>query len=96
MTDYQQWRGLLEIDRDAGQAKGCAFRRFKRLSATLVEGRDYIVLHHQDDATAIARLRDAGRIYQNSVNVILLSPSTAKRLLDTLPVPPGHSVQSKQ
>jgi hypothetical protein len=84
MTDYRQWRSLREIDCEAGQAKGSAFRRFKRLGTMLVETRDYIVLHHQADAEAIAALRASGRIYQSSVNVILLSASAAQRILEVL------------
>ncbi|MGH8504877.1 MAG: hypothetical protein ACRETM_02800 [Stenotrophobium sp.] len=83
MIDYQQWRSLLEIDREAGQIKGSAFHSFKQLGATLTETQDYIVLHHQQDAAAIANLRATGRIYRNSVNVILLSTGAAQRLLDT-------------
>ncbi|HUP92635.1 MAG TPA: hypothetical protein VM074_10345 [Solimonas sp.] len=80
MSDYPEWASLRELDGLEGVDKGCAFRAFKRLEAGLVEGRDYALLHHGDDAVAIAALRRAGRIYASSVNIVLLAPALVPAL----------------
>src|SRR3546814_8734307 len=50
------------------------------------EGRDFVVLHHEHDAGAIAELRESARIYASSVNVTLLHPGAAETLLAALAV----------
>lgn len=87
MNVYRQWRSLREIDLAAGRPKGSGFRLFKRMNTQWQEGRDFIVLHHEHDADAIAQLRDRARIYAGSVNVVLLHPATAETLLAALAAP---------
>lgn len=84
MNAYPQWRSLREIDLAAGQIKGSSFRLFKHMNRHWQEGRDFVVLHHQHDADTIVQLRDSGRIYTNSVNVVLLHPTVADALLAAL------------
>lgn len=74
MNAYRDWQTFREIDTAAGWIKGTAFRRFKQIESGFREGTDYRVLHHQHDQSAIAQLRAAGRIYDSSVNVVLLAP----------------------
>lgn len=87
MNAYPQWCSLREIDLTAGQTKGSSFRLFKRMNAQWQEGRDFVVLHHERHANAIAQLRNSGRIYANSVNVVLLHPRAAQLLLAALSTP---------
>ena len=42
------------------------------------------VLHHDDDRAAIARWREAGRIYASTVNLLLLSPPLARAVRDQM------------
>ncbi|HVT36960.1 MAG TPA: hypothetical protein VHE37_15325 [Nevskiaceae bacterium] len=80
MSDYRGWITLREIDARLGQSKGTAFRRFKQLEPALREGADFVVLDAQRDRAQIDALRAQQRIYASSINVILLSPSSAQRL----------------
>jgi len=80
-TNHAQWRSLRELDEQAGWSKGTAFRRFRALESQAREHRDFVLLRHDQHAAAIAELRSTGRIYAGSVNVVLLSPEWAKRLL---------------
>ena len=89
MSDYPDWVGLREIDLRAGTGKGAAFRAFKALAPNLVEGTDYRVLDPHKDREVIDALRHAGRIYATSVRVVLLAPTTARRLTDVLGVVSG-------
>src|SRR3546814_1302200 len=66
MKAYPQWRSLREIDLAASQSKGASFRLFKRMNSQWQEGRDFVVLHHEHDAGAIAELRESARIYASS------------------------------
>lgn len=84
MACYQGWLSLREIDTAAGTRKGAAFRCFKRLEATLADGRDYIVLRADRDRDAISALRAQDRIYDSSVNVLLLSAAVAAHLAAAL------------
>lgn len=87
MSPYRNWLSLCEIDRQAGTAKGAAFRCFKRLERGLREGVDYCLLHAERDREVIDQLRQCGRIYAGSVNVVLLAPETARCLVDVLSAP---------
>jgi hypothetical protein len=89
MNAYRQWRTLREIDLAAQRPKGSGFRAFKRMKARWHEGRDFLVLDHEKDAGSIGRLRDEGRIYAGSVNVVLLSGAAADTLLDHLATAPS-------
>ena len=76
------WLTLRELDERKGLPKGATFRRFRDAEPRLAEGRDYRVLHARQNADEIAALRAADRIYRTSVNVVLLSPALARRLLE--------------
>jgi hypothetical protein len=87
MSDYPGWRSLRELDAAQGLTKGSAFRAFKQMEPQLQERRDYLVLHYDDNRADIENLRQSGRIYDSSVNVVLLSPDTCvtlRKLLETL------------
>lgn len=77
-------RSFRELDGLAGTPKGSAFRCFKAIAPELAEHRDYRLLRPDTDAAEIARLRQDGRIYASSVNVVLLAPATAERILAML------------
>ena len=79
-----RWRTLRELDLAAARDKGAAFRIFKRLAGEYREGTDYVVLHHEADATAVNALREQQRVYANSINVVLLSPAFAAAVLAAL------------
>lgn len=74
------WLTLLELDRRLGQAKGTAFRAFKRREARWREGHDFRVLQPERDGAEIAALRSAGRVYASSRAVILLSDAAAAQI----------------
>lgn len=69
-----------ELDRAAGREKGAAFRCFKRLDPAPVEGEDFHLLRPEADADRLAELRETGRIYPASINVVLMEPATAERV----------------
>jgi AcrR family transcriptional regulator len=91
MNDYPAWQTLREIDAAAGTAKGTAFRRFRDLERELQAGVDYRVLHHAEDRETIASLRNSGRIYAGSVNVVLIAEALAQRIGAALQTGPGTS-----
>lgn len=78
------WLTLREIDQQARQPKGAAFRAFKQLEPQLKENHDYQLLRTGQDLTHIEELRGAGRIYRSSRNVLLLSAQTARRIAESL------------
>ena len=80
MNLYRDWQTLREIDEQRALPKGTAFRHFKSLEPGLVETQDYLVLHHEQHRQTIEQLRSARRIYDSSINVLLLSPQVAARL----------------
>lgn len=84
MNDYPAWQTLREIDAAAGTAKGSAFRRFRALEAQLQPGIDYRVLHHAEHRDTITALRNSGRIYAGSINVVLLAEAAAQRIATAL------------
>ena len=84
MSAYPDWVSLREIDSRAGAVKGTAFRTFKTLEPMLSEGRDYCLLDTHEHAADIAALKAEGRIYSSSVNVLLLSPASARQVLATM------------
>lgn len=69
----QDTYSLKEIDEARGVAKGTAFSAFKQIREALVEGRDFIYLSHESDAAEIEDLRRSGRIYESSMNAVLLT-----------------------
>ena len=71
-----------ELDGLHQRSKGTAFRAFKRLEKSLREGEHYYYLDAQSHGTEITQLREAGRIYAASVNVVLLTEA-GYRLLES-------------
>lgn len=84
MDDYQDWLTLLDLDRAAGLPKGSAFRCFKRLIPTFIEGTDFIVLDHQRNAALASRLHASDRLYRSSIHPVLLAPASAARVRERL------------
>lgn len=83
-TPYPDAATLRELDRAAGAPKGTAFRCFKRLLPAFEEGVDYVVLHYQNDEERVASLRRRGRIYANSLNVVVLGPRAAQAVAEAM------------
>lgn len=75
---------LKEIDEERGDTKGTAFLAFKQLKESFDEGRDYYYLSASEDSAEIDRLRDAGRLYQTTVNAILLTEGGYSAVVDYL------------
>lgn len=84
MTASGEWRTLRELDREAGVAKGAAFRAFKALEPGLREGVDFRQLDPARDSAGYAALRKAGRLYPASPRPLLLNPALAARILAAL------------
>ncbi len=84
MNDYQNWLSLRDIDQASGTTKGAGFRAFREIETQLTQTVDFLLLHHREDAEAIAALRSNGKIYPGSINVILLSPAVGQRLIEML------------
>ena len=82
--DYSGWLSLRELDTELGLGKGNSFRAFKRLLPRLVEGRDFVVLDHQNHSALAAKLHAADRLYRSSVNPVLLAPVAAALLRQNL------------
>ena len=70
-----------ELDGLHQRPKGTAFRAFKRLEQSLREGEHYHYLDAQSHGAEIAQLRETGRIYAASINVVLLTEA-GYRLLE--------------
>lgn len=64
-----------EIDQEHGTRKGEAFIAFKRLKDGFEEEQDFVYLDAVADMEEIAALRDAGRVYTASINVVLITES---------------------
>ena len=79
-----EWVTLRELDRQAGQPKGAAFRAFKRLAPRWREERDYRVLDAGRDRAEVESLRAAERVYASSRAIILLAPAAARQIADAL------------
>lgn len=76
------WKSFRELDEAWGARKGTAFLAFKRALPSLREGTDFIYLNHHQQQDEIAQLRAADRIYVSSVNVVLITAATARKLCD--------------
>jgi len=74
------WHGFRELDQALGLPKGSAFRTFKAIRQQLQEGSDFRVVPHGRETELIQSLRQAGRIYESSINVVLLSAETKQQL----------------
>lgn len=73
MAKAEKTWSLKEIDSSRGDRKGTAFLAFKQLRESFDEGRDYYYLNSAQDGREIEKLRSAGRIYETTVNAILLT-----------------------
>lgn len=79
-----------EMDRIHACSKGAAFRAFKALGATLVEGQDFHCCDRRFDGEAFDALEASGRVYRGTVNGVLLAPS-AQAAIGALLNSAGHS-----
>ncbi len=84
MSAYPDWLSLRDLDSRAGLPKGAAFRVFKRLEPQLREGLDFVLLDQQHAQQTIAVLKEQGRAYQSTVNLVLLHPDAARHILSVL------------
>lgn len=84
MSKQDHFWSLKETDAAHGAEKGAAFKAFKQLKEGLDEGSDYYYLRAGQDDGEIESLRNQGRIYENSVNAILLTDSGYEAILDYL------------
>jgi hypothetical protein len=73
-----------ELDQQAGLPKGRAFKAFKRLDPPLQEGDDFLLLSPQQHGESIRQLRQSGRIYPASIQVVLLHEAAAQRIAEQL------------
>ncbi|MDD9892849.1 MAG: hypothetical protein OXT49_04995 [Gammaproteobacteria bacterium] len=83
-VDLSNFTSFRELDVQYAQDKGWAFKRFKHLNTELVEGEDYVWFHQLDDAKLINQLREAGRIYASTANLVMLSPSGTTKITQDL------------
>lgn len=75
---------LKEVDEARGSAKGTAFMAFKQLREGFDEGRDFYYLNGEQDGPEIETLRSKGRLYENSINAVLLTESGYWAVMDYL------------
>lgn len=80
---HKTW-SLKEIDESRGERKGTAFLAFKQLKESFDEGRDFYYLNSAQDTGEIEKLRAAGRIYETTVNAILLTENGYSSIVDYL------------
>lgn len=76
-----------ELDERLGRPKGSAFRAFKALGATLVEGRDFHCCDSRVDELLFQVLYDSGRLYPGTVNGVLLGPGAQAAIAARLASP---------
>lgn len=84
MAKQEKTWSLKEIDKTRGDAKGTAFLAFKQLKDSFDEGRDYFYLNAAQDSRELEKLRKSGRIYETTVNAILLTEAGYGAVLDYL------------
>lgn len=84
MTKQEKTWSLKEVDSARGAAKGTTFKAFKQLREGFDEGRDYFYLSGEQDAGEIETLRSQCRLYDNSVNAILLTESGYAAVMEYL------------
>ena len=77
MTD---WISFKELDQAQQRQKGESFKLFKAIEKQLAEGQDYLWLSAIEHGQEIAALKNQGRVYSTSINVVLVSDATASRL----------------
>mgnify|MGYP001390203223 FL=1 len=84
MAKTEKTWSLKEIDQQRGDKKGTAFLAYKQLKDSFDEGRDYYYLSASQDGREIEQLRQAERIYESTVNAILLTEGGYSAVLDYL------------
>lgn len=84
MAKSEKTWSLKEMDQERGSTKGTAFRAFKQLKEGFDEGRDFYYLSASEDGAEIEALRTAGRIYQSSINAVLLTEAGYTAVADYL------------
>lgn len=84
MAKREKTWSLKEIDQSRHDAKGTAFLAFKQLKDGFDEGRDFYYLNGSQDSREIDQLKAAGRLYQTTVNAILLTEPGYAAILDYL------------
>lgn len=84
MSKNEKTWSLKEVDTARGAAKGTTFKAFKQLREGFDEGRDYYYLSGDQDGSEIETLRLQGRIYDGSVNAILLTETGYAAVMEYL------------
>jgi len=84
MAKSEKTWSLKEIDQAHDARKGTAFLAFKQLKDSFDEGRDYYYLSSAQDSREIESLRRDGRIYETTVNAILLTEGGYSAIADYL------------
>lgn len=84
MVKQEKTWSLKEVDAARGAAKGTAFQAFKQLREGFDEGRDYFYLSSEQDQVELETLRSKSRLYEGSVNAILLTETGYDAVMDYL------------
>lgn len=84
MAKTEKTWSFKEVDQAHGARKGEAFLAFKQLKESFDEGRDFYYLSASQDGCEIEQLRRAGRIYETTVNAVLLTEGGYQSVLDYL------------
>jgi hypothetical protein len=70
LADDPDYRTFKELDAEFGLPKGSAFKAFKALAGSLVEGSDFACCDRRAAPAQWQRL--AGRVYPGTTNAVLL------------------------
>lgn len=73
-----------QIDEMLGRPKGAAFRAFKRMQCSFIEGEHFYCVDARVDADAVSELRQAGKIYTSTVNAVFITETGLPLLLAEL------------
>lgn len=84
MAKTEKTWSLKEIDQERDLKKGSAFLAFKQLKDSFDEGRDFYYLSASQDTREIEQLRNTGRIYETTVNAVLLTEGGYSAIVDYL------------
>ncbi len=84
MSKHEKTWSLKEVDAARGTAKGTTFKAFKQLSEGFDEGRDFYYLSGELDSSEIETLRSQCRLYDSSVNAILLTETGYTAVMEYL------------
>lgn len=76
---------LREVDQRLGRPKGSAFRAFRRLGASLEEGRHFHYVSREQGGAWIDALRREGRVYPATVHLVLITPAGYQRIRNAPP-----------